>query len=73
MNLAEVFAKVTVTESQGIAVLNTFAEANSDRDPELVSAINEAIAGLSNPVAKEAEKEETASTASTMSRTTAKS
>lgn len=48
MTLSDVFAAVTVTPGQGITVLNSLAEANADKDPELAAAINAAIVTLSS-------------------------
>lgn len=45
--LADIFAQVQVTPSQGIQVLNTLAEENEDKDPGLATALDTAIANLS--------------------------
>lgn len=60
MPLSEALAKVIVTPAQAISLLNNLGEGHSDRDPELVTAINKAITELSGgPPAKEAEPEHT--------------
>lgn len=75
MNLAEAFAKVEVTESQAIALLNNLAEGHSDRDPELVSAINKAIGELASgpPATKSAEEDHASSSSGSPSRTSSRS
>lgn len=56
LTLAEVYGLVTCTPGDGISLLNSLAESQSDRNPGLVNSINEAIAQLMSMTATAAEE-----------------
>jgi hypothetical protein len=47
--LADVFASVEVSQSDGILILSEFLQNNADRSPTLVASLQSAIADLVEP------------------------